>query len=372
VLTENTIAPSEIFPFAQSALPHLANPPTATVLPISPLEHPDWDALVTGHPDFSFFHGSAWAKVLTETYGYAPNYFITKEAGKIRSLLPLMEVDSWLTGRRGIALPFTDDCEPLCLDKNSFQKLFQSAVEFGKTRGWKYLECRGGRKFFGGVPSALSFYGHSLDLVPGEEKLFAQLEGSVRRAIRKAEKDGVRVEISQGLEAMKIFYLLHCKTRKKHGLPPQPFSFFLNIHNYILSQDLGMVALASHQQTPVAASIYFHLGDRAIYKYGASDEMFQHLRGSNLVMWEAIKWHLRRGTKKLHLGKTSIANEGLRRFKLGWRSEEEKNEYFNYDLRREKFVTGSDSAFGWHNRIFQLLPGFASRMAGNVLYRHWA
>jgi len=91
-----------------------------------------------------------------------------------------------------------------------------------------------------------------------------------------------------------------------------------------------------------------------------------------LVMWEAIKWHLRRGTKKLHLGKTSIANEGLRRFKLGWRSEEEKNEYFNYDLRREKFVTGSDSAFGWHNRIFQLLPGFASRMAGNVLYRHWA
>jgi hypothetical protein len=372
VLTENITAPPEIFPFAKASLHHLANHPTDTVQPTSPFDHPDWDALVTSHPDFSFFHGSAWAKVLTETYGYAPNYFVTKEAGKIRSLLPLMEVDSWLTGRRGIALPFTDDCEPLCPDKDSFQKLFHDAVEFGKTRGWRYLECRVGRKFFDEVPAALSFYGHSLDLVPGEEKLFARLEGSVRRAIRKAEKDGVTVEISQGLEAMKIFYLLHCKTRKKHGLPPQPFAFFLNIHRHVLSQDLGMVAVASYRQTPIAASVYFHLGDRAIYKYGASDEAFQHLRGSNLVMWGAIRRYLRRGAKKLHLGRTSIANEGLRRFKLGWGVEEEKIEYAKYDLHQKKFVTDSDKAFGWYNRVFQLLPGFASRMAGNVLYRHWA
>ena len=338
----------------------------------NPIEHGDWDALVTSHPDFSFFHGVAWAKVLTETYDYTPNYFITKNGNAIHSLLPFMEVDSWLTGRRGIALPFTDDCEPLCPDKDSFKKLFQTAIEFGKRRGWKYMECRGGRKFFGSVPSSLSFYGHSLNLVPGKETLFAQLESSVRRAIRKAEKDGVTVEISQDLEAMKIFYSLHCKTRKKHGLPPQPFSFFLNIHKYILSHNLGMIALASWQKTPIAASIYFHLNDRAIYKYGASDEMFQHLRGSNLVMWEAILWHLRRGTKKLHLGRTATTNEGLRRFKLGWGSEEEENEYFKFDLRTDKFVADGDKAVGWHNRLFQILPGFASRMAGNVLYRHWA
>jgi hypothetical protein len=371
VLTGKIIASPEFFPLVEAD----SSPvdfPTEKFSPLNPLQFPDWDSLVANRPDFSFFHSSAWVKVLAETYGYTANYFVAKEADKLQSLLPLMEVNSWLTGRRGIALPFTDDCEPFGADSKSFKKLFQDAVEFGKSRGWKYLECRGGRKFFDGVPASLSFYGHSLDLVADEEKLFAGLESSVRRAVRKAEKDGVTVEISQSAEAVKIFYSLQCKTRKKHGLPPQPFSFFLNIHKHVLSKDLGVVVVANYRQTPIAASVYFHLGDRTIYKYGASDETFQHLRGSNLVMWEAIKWYLRNGMKKLHLGRTSLANEGLRRFKLGWGAAEEKIEYFKYDLRTEKFVTDSDEAFGWHNRIFQWLPGFASRMAGNMLYRHWA
>ena len=340
--------------------------------PINPLHYPHWDALIAGLPNHSFFHSAAWAKVLVETYGYAPNYFVTQGTNGLRSMLPLMEVDSWLTGRRGIALPFTDDCGPLCPDGNSFKKLFQNAIGLGKERSWKHLECRGGRNFFEGVPASLSFYGHSLDLVSGIEQLFGGLEGFVRRAIRKAEKDWVTVEISQSLEAVRIFYLLQCKTRKKHGLPPQPFSFFLNIHKHILLQNSGMVAVASWRKTPIAASVYFHLGDQAIYKYGASDEKFQHLRGSNLVMWEAIKWYVRKGAGKLHLGRTSMANEGLRRFKLGWGASEENIEYFKYDFRKKDFVADSDKAFGWHNRIFQSLPGLVSRMGGKMLYRHWA
>jgi len=89
-------------------------------------------------------------------------------------------------------------------------------------------------------------------------------------------------------------------------------------------------------------------------------------------MWEAVKWYLQKGVKKLHLGRTSVANEGLRRFKLGRGAGEEKIEYFKYDLRTNNFVTDTDEAFGWHNQVFQRLPLFVSRMAGNVLYKHWA
>jgi lipid II:glycine glycyltransferase (peptidoglycan interpeptide bridge formation enzyme) len=133
-----------------------------------------------------------------------------------------------------------------------------------------------------------------------------------------------------------------------------------------------MVALARYQGIPVAGGIYFHLGGRAIYKYGASDGKLQHLRGSNLVMWAAIKWCLQKGMKKLHLGRTSVTNEGLRRFKLGWGTTETRTEYFKYDFSTQKFVVDSDEASGWHNRVFRSLPGYVSRMAGNLLYRHWA
>jgi Acetyltransferase (GNAT) domain len=352
-----------------------ANRPAATkVRPINPLHRPDWDALVTGHANYSIFHGAAWSRVLADTYGYAPVYLTADEAGPVRSsaLLPLMEVDSWLTGRRGIALPFTDECGPLYGDAAPARRLVQRALDLGKSRRWKFVELRGGRELFPGAPASLSFYGHSLNLEADEDGLFARLEGSVRRAIRKAEKSGVTMTVSQELEAMKIFYSLQCKTRQKHGLPPQPFAFFQNICRHILSKNLGMIVVASFQNRPVAASVYFQWDGRAIYKYGASDESFQQLRGANLVMWEAIKQLARQGARTLHLGRTSIGNEGLRRFKLGWGAEEHKIEYVKYDLRRDTFVTETDGVAGWHNRLFRALPIGVSRLIGMVLYRHWA
>jgi hypothetical protein len=283
-----------------------------------------------------------------------------------------MEVDSWLTGRRGIALPFTDNCEPLCETGKDFQPLFQAAVEFGKARGWKSIELRGGRKFSGEAPASLSFYGHSLDLLANENLQFEKMDGSVRRAIRKAEKDGVTVTVSPSEQAVREFYVLQCQTRKRHGLPPQPLRFFLNIWRHILSQNQGMVALASQGGEKIGGAVYFFLGGRAIYKFGASDFRRQHLRPNNLVMWEAMKWLARNGATTLHLGKTSLANEGLRRFKLNLGAVEQRIEYVKYDLRANRFVTETDGVAGWHNRVFRALPVFMSRLAGELLYKHWA
>ena len=46
-------------------------------------------------------------------------------------------------------------------------------------------------------------------------------------------------------------------------------------------------------------------------------------------------------------------------------------------LRRRNGWTQEDFAVklqiaGWHNRVFRVLPGFLSRGAGKLLYKHWA
>src|SRR3954471_16887342 len=82
-----------------------------------------WDSLVRSHPGFSFFHGSAWAKVLKDTYGFTPYYFAAVRKDQLLGLLPTMEVRSWLSGIRGVSLPFTDECAPLTSNAVSMSRL---------------------------------------------------------------------------------------------------------------------------------------------------------------------------------------------------------------------------------------------------------
>lgn len=224
----------------------------------------------------------------------------------------------------------------------------------------------------GRVPPSLSFYGHHLDLTADEDALLSRMESSTLRAVRKAEKNGLTVDVLQNLEAVRCFYGLQCRTRKRHGLPPQPFQFFLNIHRHILSKNLGMVAVARYQGRAVSAAVYFNSNGHAIFKYGASDDAYQHLRGTNLVFWRAIQWFARQGSKQMHLGRTSLHNEGLRRFKLGWGAAEHRIEYVRFDLRKDEFVVGGDETSGWHTSVFRRMPIGLARAVGGVLYRHWA
>src|SRR5258708_957944 len=220
---------------------------------INPIQQPDWDAQLLSHPDYTFFHGAAWVKVLCATYRHMPLYFGLQGAGRVWGLLPVLEVDSRLTGRRGVSLPFTDECPPLSFATIWYELVLNKIIEYGNARNWNYLECRWCVNLVAGIPPSITFFGHTLDLLASEQVLFDRFESSVRRAIRKAENAGVQVEISVTLEALRTFYSLHCQTRKKHGVPPQSWAFFLNIYEHILSKKMGVVAAGQFRHTPHAA-----------------------------------------------------------------------------------------------------------------------
>src|SRR5207248_9495199 len=131
------------------------------------------------------------------------------------------------------------------------QELFVEAMDFGRKRGWKYLECRGTKNLSEKSSPSLSYYGHVLTLGEREDRIFGGLESSVRRAIRKAENAKIQVEVSQSLESLLTYYSMHCKTRKKHGLPPQSPAFFRNIFEHVLSKGLGCIVVASQDRKSV-------------------------------------------------------------------------------------------------------------------------
>ncbi len=338
----------------------------------NPLDDPNWDRELEQWPTATFFHTAAWLRVLQDSYGYRPLCLGLGNPDDWHGLFPLMEVDSWFTGRRGIALPFTDECAPLFRDSKSGNELWHESLRLARQRRWNYVECRGGLSWLPGATASTCFFGHQLPLNQSEPQLWQGLSDANQRALRKAQSSQLIIEVAQSKTAIREFYALVCKTRRRQGLPPQPLRFFYNLHRHIFEKDQGCVVMAKHQGNPVAGAVYFRYRDTITYKFGASDFQFQHLRANNLVMWEAIKRFSRQGLARLDFGRTSLNNEGLRRFKASWGAEQRHITYVRYENATGSFVRAPDLTSGKHTFVFRTLPAVFSRLIGRALYRHVA
>ncbi|MCF7675975.1 MAG: GNAT family N-acetyltransferase [Akkermansiaceae bacterium] len=316
------------------------------------------------------FHLSAWARILAETYGHQPVYLRIMVAGAEAALVPIMEVRSPLTGCRGVSLPFADFAGPLWTAPRQDALLSPALLAVATARKWKHLELRGGSAPGPGVLPIRTYHAHELDLSPGIARLAQQLPASTRRSIRKAEGSGLTLTIGRDPEAMRAFYDLHGRTRRRHGLPPQPIAFFRAIGRHLVEPGLGVIVLAHRAGTPVAGAVFFHSGSRAIYKFGASDHDHWHLRPNHLVMWGAIEHLLAIGCQSLNFGRTSTDDAGLIRFKQSWAGTSTPLDYFRYDTRKLTWLTGSKPPTERLPLVFGHLPLSLNRIAGRLIYPH--
>jgi hypothetical protein len=337
---------------------------------LDPLHYPRWDEFLLKQPDYSFFHSAPWAKVLSETYRYRPLYFGRIERGGLSVLIPVMEVRSLLTGKRGVGLPFTDYCEPVLREEKECPEVMNELVRFGKKNGWESLEIRSGNGAFSEFPASSSYSVHTLDLRPGPEALFRNLRDTTRRNIKKSIREGVTVSLETSPESVAAFYRLNCLTRRDHGLPPQPGTFFKKIHEHVISRKLGFIVLARHGGREIAGAVYFHSREKTIYKYGASLRAAQHLRANNLVMWRAIQWCSHNGYSSFCFGRTELEHTGLRHFKAGWGGREKIIDYYKYDMNKDLFTESNSWGAGMPRAIWKHVPLPLSKIAGRILYRH--
>lgn len=330
-----------------------------------------WDGLLLSSGDNAFFHTATWASVLSESYGFKPLYLICKSGKRFDLVMPMMEVRSLLTGSRGVSLPFTDHCAPFISREGLVEIARAKFLEYGKMARWRFIEWRDGGTIPCGTPAHETYFKHLISLEKHEHELFSCLKESNRRNIRKAVREGVSVTIGRSRESLEAFYRLNCLTRRRHGLPPQPIRFFRKVHEHILAEEKGIVAIASHANRPLSASVFFFFGREAIFKYGASDLARQEIRPGNLLMWEAILWLRSHGFASLDLGRTEPENQGLLRYKRTWGAIEGKVDYHKYSFRSGGFTSASRRP--WPNflrNLFAKTPLSILRLFGGLAYRH--
>ncbi len=337
---------------------------------IKPLNYNEWDNLVASFTDHSFFHSSAWARVLVDTYNFTLLYWKVTEKDKLIALLPCMEVKGLLSGCKCVSLPFSDYCGLLGCENIPLEDIYTKIIEKGKHYSWKYIEFRDGESSKGPITVSEYYYHHSLELHQNEETMFSSFRSSTRRNIKKAYNEGVTVTISYSSEAVDEFYKLNCLTRKHHGLPPQSKLFFSNIYKHIIAKKSGFVVLAYSGEAVVAGGVFFHNGEKALFKFGASDQKYNYLKANNVVMWEAIKWFSRKGFKTFSFGRTHPENKGLLQYKDGWGTKKSVLSYYKYDFEKKAFIVDPSVYSAWYTTIFKITPVPILEFIGYKLYKY--
>lgn len=322
------------------------------------------------HKHYSFFHSQEWAKVLVDSYKFKPYYFCITDNDSITTILPAMFVNSWITGKRIVSLPFTDYCEPLFSDDSSKFLILNKILKDRKIENVKFIEFRTLDSNFPSPNEAFrKDYRHTLIINKNPDELFKVFSDNTKRNIKKANKEGLKFEIRNDENGMREFYKINCITRKKHGLPPQPLSFFTNVFKTIIKKELGDIVFAVYKDSIIAGALYLKFQNKIIYKYGASYSEFNELRGNHFVMWEAIKKYSAEGYIDFDFGRTELNHDGLRRFKLGWAAEE--SYIYTSRINHDKVNIYSDTKTnGYHNLMFSRTPIFFLKIIGSVLYKH--
>lgn len=129
-----------------------------------------------------------------------------------------------------------------------------------------------------------------------EDELFQQLRKTTRNLVRRAEKEGVAVEVSPDpVRDVERFIALHDETRKRHKFTPYTNAFFRAQVARFAPRGEVTVYLAKYQGQVIAASVHMHAYGETSYHHGASSSAFPKIPASYLLQWTAVRDALKRG-----------------------------------------------------------------------------
>jgi hypothetical protein len=344
---------------------------------IDPLTDPRWEAFVEMHPRGSVFHSHAWLDALRRTYGYEPIAYTTTGPGALlRDGAVFCRVESRLTGRRLVSLPFSDHCDLLVNDLEDLQAFAQGLERELQRESWQYIEIRPlhSTEMVNGLGQSSAIYSfHQLDLRPDLETLLSNCHrSSTQRKIQRAQREGLLYAEGSDESLLDDFYRLLVLTRQRHRLPPQPKSWYRNLIDCFGSN--LKIRLALKDGRPVAGMLTLRYKDALVYKNGGSDSRFHNLGAMHLLYWESIQDAKNLGLSTFDLGRTDAEQAGLIKFKSRWGATQSTVTYTRFGANGHSRHVFDQNGTGWKMRVlkqaFAITPRGLLPSLGSFLYKH--
>jgi hypothetical protein len=285
-------------------------------------------------------------------------------------------VESWITGRRFVSLPFSDHCDLLIDTPESVAAILATLAQECEKQKQAYVEIRplcppdGIQPFFS---PTMAYCFHALNLEPTLETLFSNFhKDSTQRKIKRAEREGLTEQVGRSESILEKFYRLQLLTRRRHGVPPQPRSWFRNMIDCF--GEALQIRLAFKGDRSIAGILTLRHKNSLVYKYGCSDAEFNNLGATHLLFWRAIQDAKGLGLHQFDLGRSDTDNEGLITFKGRWGAARSTLSYLRHARSAQLLHGPKQGAGDWKSRlakqVFAHAPNGLLSLAANVLYKH--
>jgi peptidoglycan pentaglycine glycine transferase (the first glycine) len=129
-----------------------------------------------------------------------------------------------------------------------------------------------------------------LDLRQDENSLLASMESRTRYDIRRATKDGVRIDADDGTEEFLVrFYQLLHATSKRNGFPIYSFDTMRTIWIAMRPKNFCRIYLSRRGDSLLSGAFVFVFGGKCIYQWGGSENQGTKVNPNQLMHWEIIR-----------------------------------------------------------------------------------
>ena len=162
-----------------------------------------------------------------------------------------------------------------------------------------------------------------LDIDKDEETIMREMKKNHRNLIRRAEKDGVTIEMGDSEEFLKTFYDIHLETVERHRFVPFSYDYIRSELESFKTDDRIKIFNARYEGKIISSAIIVFYGNEAFYHHGASSSQYAKVPSSYLALWEAMREAKRRGIGKFNFYGIVEDNPkhpwyGLSKFKKGF------------------------------------------------------
>lgn len=165
-----------------------------------------------------------------------------------------------------------------------------------------------------------------IDLTKPEDELLANMRRQTRYEVRRAGKQGIKVEKSQSEEIFKEFRKVQAETAKRQGFVP-PNLKTLMAEREAFDDKIAIYVAKTDDGKPIAYGMIIKDGKEGDYYEAASTDLHRKMPGAYALLWQAMKDLKAEGYERFNLwgiappGQPNHRYAGVTTFKTGFGGE---------------------------------------------------